>query len=316
MKKFLLLSTFFVSSFGFSQVTIYEDSFDTYGDFLITGFGQWQTLDLDLLNTYTGGTATPTWPNAGAPQAFQIFNPTTAMVTNATTGVGGETENRNFDPRTGAKFAGSWAGVPNSNGQPAIGNNDWLVSPPINLAGATGSSLSVYVKSLSNSYGLEKYKIGVYVGSGTPTVDADFVILSGPLTLTAPYAVWSERVQSLSAYDGQTIRIGINNRTEDAYMFMVDDFKITAATLSTSDFTSSKFSVYPNPANNVVSITNSANIQISKVAITDINGRTVKSLTLNGVTESQINISDLNAGVYFMNIDTNEGTATKKMIKS
>lgn len=316
MKKILLLSTFFVSSFGFSQVTLLEDSFDTYGDFLITGFGQWQTLDLDLLSTYTGGTTTPTWPNAHAPQAFQIFNPSAAMVTNATNGVGGETESRNFDPRTGLKYAASWAGEPNSNGQTGTtANNDWLISPPINLAGASGSSLSIWVKSLSNTYGLEKYRIGVYVGSGSPTGESDFTILHLG-ELTAPFPNWAERTQSLAAYDGQTIRIGIQNKTADAYMFMVDDFKVTAATLAVSDFVSSKLSVYPIPANNVVTVTNNDNIQIAKVVFTDINGRTVKILNLNGVTESQINISDLNAGVYFMNIDTSEGTATKKIVKS
>lgn len=316
MKKILLLTSLFVSSFGFSQITVFEDSFDTYDDFLISGFGQWQTLDLDLLNTYTGGNAAPAWANAGLPQAFQIFNPTTAMVTNATNGVGGETENRNFDPRTGAKYAASWAGVPSSNGQTALANNDWLISPPISLVGATGTNLSVYVKSMSDSYGLEKYKIGVYVGSGTPTSGSDFTIISGVPNLTAPYPAWAERTQSLNAYNGQTIRIGINNRTPDAYMFMVDDFKVTAATLSTDSFTAAKLSVYPNPANNVINISNDGTLQLNSVTMMDLNGRTVKSVNLNGVTESQINISDLNAGVYFMNINTNEGVATKKVVKN
>ena len=47
--------------------------------------------------------------------------------------------------------------------------------------------------------------------------------------------------------------------------------------------------------------------------VTDINGRTVKTVSGN---VSQINVSDLNAGVYFMNIETNEGTAVKKIVKN
>jgi type IX secretion system substrate protein len=318
MKKLLLLLSLFVSSFGFSQITIFQDSFEAYDDFLITGFGQWQTLDLDLLNTYTGGTTGPaTWANAGLPQAYQIFNPTTALVTNSTDACdsNAETENRNFDPKTGVKFAGCWAGVPSTTGG-AIANNDWLISPPINLTGATGCSLSVWVKSMSSCYGLEKYRIGVYLGSGSPTQASDFTLISGITNLTAPNPNWLERTQSLSAYDGQTIRIGIQCRTADSYMFMVDDFKITAATLTTNDFVSSKFSVYPNPTNDVVTISNNGNIQINKVVITDINGRTVKTNNFSGVSETQINVSDLNSGVYFMNIDTNEGIATKKLVKN
>lgn len=315
MKQFLILYASLISSFGFSQVTLFQDSFDTYNDFVITGFGQWRTLDLDMLNTYTGGTVGPaTWANAGDPQAFQIFNPTTALVTNATNGVGGETENRNFDPRTGAKYAACWAGVPSDTGGPTA-NDDWLISPPISLSGVTGSALSVWVKSMSDTFGLDAYRIGVYIGSGNPTSGGDFTIISGPLNLTAPYGVWAERTQSLAAYEGQTIRIGINCRSNDTYMFMVDDFKVTATALSTTDFTSSKFSVYPNPSNHVVTISNKESIQIKKVAISDIHGRTVKSLSFQGVTETEINVSDLNVGVYFMSIDTNEGIVTKKIVR-
>ena len=310
MKKKLLLGTLLATTFGFSQVTVFEDSFDTYNDFLISGFGQWQTLDLDLLNTYTGGNDTPAWANAGAPQAFQIFNPTTAIVTNATNGVGGETENRNFDPRTGAKFAACWAGVPSSNGQTATANNDWLVSPVINLTGATGSALSIWVKSMSDSYGLEKYRIGVYVGTGTPTQVSDFTIISGVPNLTAPYGSWAERTQSLSAYDGQNIRIGIQCRTADAYMFMVDDFKVTATALSSDSFTLTGVKMYPNPAKDVLNIV-SENEELTNVSIMDLNGRVVKQVSNNF---SHISIQDLSKGIYMVTIESAIAKKVEKLI--
>jgi len=318
MKRLLLLFSLFWCSLGSSQITVFQDSFDTYNDFIITGIGQWQTLDLDLLETYTGGTVgAPTWNNAGDPQAFQIFNPVTALVSNDT-GCTATTENLNFNPRTGAKYAACWGGVPESNGQTATANNDWLISPAINLSGVMGSSLSVWVKSLSDCYGFETYRIGVYVGSGTPTQASDFTIISGGTDVTAStWATWSERTQSLSAYDGQTIRIGINCTSADVYMFMVDDFRVTAATLSTSDFVASKLSVYPNPSNNSVTISDhDQTLEMNKITITDINGRIIKTITLNAVSESEINVSELHSGLYFMNIDTNEGSATKKIIKS
>lgn len=316
MKKIIILFSLFVSFSGFSQITIFQDSFDGYNDFLISGFGQWQTLDIDLLNTYTGGTSTPSWPNNGDPQAFQIFNPTTALVTNATNGVGGETENRNFNPRTGSKYAACWSGVPLSNGQTATSNNDWLISPPINLTGVLGTTLSIWVKSMSDTFGLDTYKIGVYSGSGTPASGADFTIISGATDLTAPYGTWAERTQSLAAYNGQTIRIGINCTSSDTYMFMVDDFKVTATSLATDDFATSKLMVYPNPSNNVVTVFDNENIGINTISISDYNGRKVKFLKFDGVNQTQINISELNSGLYFMKIETNYGILLKKMIKN
>lgn len=71
-------------------------------------------------------------------------------------------------------------------------------------------------------------------------------------------------------------------------------------------------SVYPNPATDVVNI---AGADISKVNFTDINGRTVKSLTVNS-TEAAINISDLSSGIYMMSVETTDGaTTTKKLLK-
>ena len=83
MKK-LLLSLLFISGLSSNaQVTVFEDSFETYTNFAITGFGGWQTIDVDLLTTYGVGTGI-SWLNNGAPQAFMVYNPsaTTPPVTN------------------------------------------------------------------------------------------------------------------------------------------------------------------------------------------------------------------------------------------
>jgi len=99
-------------------------------------------------------------------------------------------------------------------------------------------------------------------------------------------------------------------------MLSIDNVAITAtATSSTADFLASKLSVFPNPANDVVTITNNANLLINAVQVNDINGRTVKTVKLDAVSEAQVNVSELNAGVYFMNITTNEGVSTKKIVK-
>lgn len=201
-----------------SLVTLFSDDFESYSDFIIDGIGDWITIDVDGLNTYTGGTATPTWANAGAAMAYQIFNPAAAAVTNSD---GSDGETRDFDPRSGAKYAAAWAAVPGAS--PA--NNDWLVSPVLSLGGS-GNSVSFWVKAMSNSYGPENYNVGVYVGTGVPTSGSDFTMISAA-SLTAPYAVWTEDTYDLSAYNNQDIRIGIHCISADRYMFMVDDFSVS-----------------------------------------------------------------------------------------
>lgn len=319
MKKLLLSLTLLGSLSGFSQITIFEDSFESYDDFTINNFGGWNGLDLDLLNTYTGGQeegAEP-WLNAGDPQAFMIFNPVAAAVTNSTDACSGTLENRNFDPHTGSKFAGCWAGVPDSNGQTGTGaNNDWLISPPIEL-GTADNVLRFWVKNLSSCYGNERYKVGIYVGTGTPQSGSDFTYIAGnPLAFSATTS-WVERVVNVnSTYNGQTVRFGIQCTSADAYLLLVDDFKVTATALSINDVFSSKFEMYPNPANSIVSISNSDSILVNNVSLTDLNGRTIKNVNLNGVSSAEINVSDLASGIYFMNINTDQGIATKKFVKN
>lgn len=86
-------------------------------------------------------------------------------------------------------------------------------------------------------------------------------------------------------------------------------------TASSAQNAQSAFSVYPNPANTVVNVAN-AKAQISAVSLVDINGRTVKSVQFDGVSSAQVNIADLANGVYMMNIKSDKGTVTKKVVKN
>ena len=66
----------------------------------------------------------------------------------------------------------------------------------------------------------------------------------------------------------------------------------------------------------MINIANAENILVNGVVITDLNGRTVKNVSYNGVTEAQINVSDLAAGMYMMTVSSDKGTMTKKIVKN
>ena len=312
MKKTLLsLALIVASSSAFAQTTLFEDGFETYTDFAITGFGGWNTLDLDLLPTYIGGlpaTGTP-WTNANAPQAFMIFNPSTAGVTNNPVATPTDNEVRNFDPHGGLKYAAAWAAVPSTTGGPTA-NNDWLISPPINL-GLSGNSLTFWVKSLSNTYGLDQYRVGVYVGSGTPTGSANFTYISGPTALSAPYTAWEQKIYSLDTYAGQTVRIGIQAVSADVYMLMVDDFRVSASVLGTSEVSAdaTALTVFPNPATEYLQL--GIKGRISNVSVTDMSG---KSFTVP-VSDNKINVRSLPTGAYILSAEVDTKPVTAKFIK-
>lgn len=318
MKK-LLLSIFAVSAFGASaQVTVFQEDFESYDDFLISGYGGWITLDKDGLNTYIGGLPEESegWPNASIPQAWMVYNPTTAGVSNSTDACNSTlgTEDRNFDPHSGSKYVASWAGVPAAG---VTRNEDWIVSPPINI-GASNNQVSFWIKQLSSCYGIESFKVGVI--SGTATIDntTTFTLIAGTAVSGVNASVnWEQKTYNIPAsFANGPVRIAILNRSADAYMLMVDDVTVTSSNLSVNDVLASKFSVFPNPASNVVNISSTDAIAVNQINITDLNGRVVKQNKFEGVADAQVNISDLTTGVYMMNIVTAEGTAVKKIVRN
>ncbi|KQS45810.1 hypothetical protein ASG38_14430 [Flavobacterium sp. Leaf359] len=96
----------------------------------------------------------------------------------------------------------------------------------------------------------------------------------------------------------------------------VDNIVMTDLALGVGEQVASNFSVYPNPSNGLVNISNDLNSVLTSVSLTDLNGRTVKTAKLNGDSSAQINIADLAAGVYMMTINSDQGSVTKKIIKN
>ena len=66
--------------------------------------------------------------------------------------------------------------------------------------------------------------------------------------------------------------------------------------------------IYPNPTTGIVNIEAEG---LAKVVVFDVTGREIKALG----AQSTIDISDLEAGVYFFSIETANGTAMKKLVK-
>jgi hypothetical protein len=75
-------------------------------------------------------------------------------------------------------------------------------------------------------------------------------------------------------------------------------------------------SVYPNPANNYVSLSGLSNINGNKtVVLRDITGATISTTDVKAGANPNIITSDLPAGMYMLQIQTAEGSASYKFVK-
>jgi hypothetical protein len=98
-----------------------------------------------------------------------------------------------------------------------------------------------------------------------------------------------------------------NNTTKE----VVQSFKATDA-LSLDDTTISKIKLYPNPATNIIRFSNE---DMATILITDVTGKVV--LQSNNVDKNSIiNISNLNSGIYFVNIKNETINETIKFVKN
>jgi hypothetical protein len=82
-----------------------------------------------------------------------------------------------------------------------------------------------------------------------------------------------------------------------------------------SSVENSAFALHPNPASDHITISTSANNGSSTVLITDLSGKTVLSYDTDQAGPFRINIQALQAGMYFMELRNEQGSANQKFIK-
>lgn len=89
-------------------------------------------------------------------------------------------------------------------------------------------------------------------------------------------------------------------------------YKINTSSLSTKNPKPKiKIKVYPNPAENTLNIEIAGQISVQKICLTDMQGRLVKEYTGDF---SKLDVSNIAAGNYFLQIYSGSGKATKKIL--
>ena len=94
-------------------------------------------------------------------------------------------------------------------------------------------------------------------------------------------------------------------------------YKVIDSSLGISDFTNSGFSLYPNPANDFVTLKSSTSNFANKLELYDLSGKLLVSKNLELVEENTFSTTMLSKGMYMVKIETLDGTqyASKLMVK-
>ena len=92
--------------------------------------------------------------------------------------------------------------------------------------------------------------------------------------------------------------------------------EVCAKTLgeSINELLFSSINIYPNPVEDELFI--ATEVRVKEIAIYDVYGRQTMSLQVNETTSQQVvKVAELEAGVYFMKVVTNEGEIVKRFVK-
>lgn len=275
MKKITFLAVLFAAFTLQAQHVLFEDDFEDYDNFIIDNVGDWTLIDMDGAPTY--GETGISWPNAFDPQAFIVFNADETTPPWISTGV------INWEARSGEKCMTAFASVD-------VVNDDWLISPQITL-GSSGNMLTFWAKATELEYAEEKFHVGV----STSLDPSSFVFLQENII---PEAVeWEEFSFSLDDYAGQSVYIAINHVADDQFGFQVDDFKVTAGSLSVEDMEFQGFNYYT--VNNVLYLEGNQNL--NKVSIFNALGQQVLNKNLGAASET-IDLSQFQSGIYIAKV--------------
>jgi len=164
----------------------FTDQIEKYEDFERNNIGDYILKDLDGLETYTYNNFT--WPDAGIPMSFMVFNPystTPAIVMEAT---------------SGRKFLTAFAG-------PDGVNNDWLIIP------AGSGEFSFWASSLVTT-ALEKMRV-LYSTTGSEV--SDFTTFENVITVPADWTLYAFDAPAETKY------VAINYVGNDTYILKIDD---------------------------------------------------------------------------------------------
>lgn len=194
--------------------------------------------------------------------------------------------------------------------------DDWAVSPMIDLTGASGTiTLGV---SFQNDENVQSNSLPIYIST---TPDVQVIKDSNPfgtVSFNKPaFAIqFTEQTLDISSFAGQKIYIAFGKKTASGGGFSsaseIDYVTIVSDTpLATSDIKgkSANVTVYPNPVIDMLYI---KEVTKANVAVYNATGQKVLS---KAVTNGQLNVSALQKGVYTITIDANGKPSTTKFIK-
>ncbi|MDP5082389.1 MAG: T9SS-dependent M36 family metallopeptidase [Winogradskyella sp.] len=150
---------------------------------------------------------------------------------------------------------------------------------------------------------------------GRDAILAADLLTTGGVDQCIIWEVFAARGLGFSAQQGST-----NSRTDQIEDFSMpaddDPSLVNCSSLSIAEFSQDSLSIYPNPMQTELSISTAKNLGNVVITLVDINGRVVLTLQKELFNIISINTSQLQSGLYILNIKGTNFSHNEKVIKN
>lgn len=204
------------------------DDIEEYDAFIIDNVGEWTLVDVDggkaTYGIDNGAGSIIKYDNAGAPMAFQVFNPSAAGIAVA---------DESGVPTAWAPHSGEqmFAAFADEDGQ----NDDWLISPELP---GTAQTISFFAKSVTDIYGLETLEV---LFSSTNSDVQSFSRVNDAAIINEVPVEWTKITAQLPA---GTKFFAIRCTSTDQFALLIDDITYTPASATPEELSLVGYNVY------------------------------------------------------------------------
>lgn len=185
-------------------------------------------------------------------------------------------------------------------------NNNWLFTPRFDIQAGEIVTLSFYHRASTTARTLR-----VTAGLTNTEAAQTIVLLNASIAVGATWTQVTVPAYTFATAGTYVFAFHDNSAATPATAstMRIDTVSITSV-LSTDSFSLNGVTMYPNPATDILNI-QSETEELTKVSITDLNGRVVKEVSNN---LSQISLENLAKGIYMVTIESATAKKVEKLI--
>lgn len=203
-----------------------------------------------------------------------------------------------------------------------INQVDHLMSPQIDLTGAPSTAvLQFSVAYAQKTTSTDALKVQVSTDCGVTWTNTTYnksgaTLSTAPATssaFTPTASQWRTESISLTPYVGQKAIFVFTVTGQSGNNIYLDDISFSGTATGTAENDlSSSVSVFPNPVTDLVTISGDILVD-ARVSLISVIGEEIMNSN-SASSNLELNLSTLTNGIYFLNIQTANGTAVKKIV--